>query len=229
MEGSAVGSPGPVTIWVGWVLERRSKPHRTSSGGSFCDSFLTPMELDDEDFGIFGGEDAQTGLPDRIWFGHAAAPPLGSGLQVQFPRLDLVIEGCYRNELWASTGETVTCDIGAGEALFVPGGCWNAPGWDEVVELVSILFGALHLGVSRMVWYVASRRFTSVQQASGMIPANGPPHHMTDSLASMNGVTSTANASALLQCQAVVAHCRGLENSKDSRAAHGSKEFFLAT
>lgn len=179
-------------------------------------------------FGVFGRENAQTGLPSRIWFGHNAAAPVGGGLQVQFPRLELVIDGLYRNQVCDASGTVTSCEISAGEALFVPSGCWNAPAWDADAEVVSVLFGALHLGVSRMVWDAASESFTSVEQAHGLIPANGPLHHMANSLSSMNVLVSTESPSALLQCRAIVAHCMGLENSEDSPTQHGSEGFFLA-
>jgi len=78
-------------------------------------------------FGVFGRENTQSSLPTRIWFGHNAAPPVGGGLQVQFPRLELVIGGRYRNRVCDTSGKTISCEIDPGEALFVPGGCWNAP------------------------------------------------------------------------------------------------------
>jgi len=79
-----------------------------------------------------------------------------------------------------------------------------------------------------MVWDASSGRFTSVEQAHGLIPANGPLHHMANSLSSMNDAVSTDNASALLQCRAMVAHCMGLEDSKNSSVPHGSEGLFLA-
>ncbi|AWH88241.1 AraC family transcriptional regulator [Limnobaculum parvum] len=75
-----------------------------------------------------------------------AAPDLAH--QVSFPRLELVIEGSLTMS-WPGSSELT---MKGGDVLFIPGGGWNYPVWQQPVKTLSILFGKQQIGFSILYW-----------------------------------------------------------------------------
>lgn len=171
---------------------------------------------------------AATGAPQRIVFGlDAAAPPLGA-LQVQFARFELVIAGTYTNLVCDRAARIVERELVAGDALVVPGNCWNQPLWDRDVEVLSLLFGATHLGVSLVRWSAGERRFVSVEKRSCLIPGNGPLQHMIDAISSHRDDAGPTSLDARLLAQAILEYCRRLLANPMPDEDRQSSAFFRA-
>ncbi|MBC1187182.1 helix-turn-helix transcriptional regulator [Kluyvera sichuanensis] len=81
----------------------------------------------------------------KIWFAGNHAPVPEMAFQVDFPRLEILLEGQLTD---AALGEPMlTLD-----ALYVPAGGWNFPQWQSPVTTLSILFGKQQLGFSVQQW-----------------------------------------------------------------------------
>lgn len=102
----------------------------------------------------------------RIWFAGDKQTPPPFCYQVNFPRVELVLKGSYRNQIEDAEQGITTVDILAGDALYIPPNCWNKPEWGEDCSVLSLLFGRRQLGFS----FVAKRKgesgFYDVQKHS---------------------------------------------------------------
>ncbi len=77
----------------------------------------------------------------QIFFASTLTPIPELAYQVDFPRLEIVLEGELTD---ASLTDTLApCDV-----LYVPAGGWNLPQWQVPVITLSILFGKQQLGFS---------------------------------------------------------------------------------
>jgi AraC-like DNA-binding protein len=85
---------------------------------------------------------------NHIWFagGTLTAPPFS--YQVKFPRLELVLNGEYINQIELADDGIVDVNIAAGDALYIPPMCWNKPNWQTNCSVLSLLFGRRHIGFS---------------------------------------------------------------------------------
>ena len=81
----------------------------------------------------------------KIWFAGNHAPVPEMAFQVDFPRLEILLEGQLTD---AVLGEPML----ALDALYVPAGGWNFPQWQSPVTTLSILFGKQQLGFSVQQW-----------------------------------------------------------------------------
>lgn len=81
----------------------------------------------------------------QIYFACPSGPAPELAYQVDFPRLEMVLEGEFTDA--GITQRLVTCD-----ALYVPAGGWNYPQMHTPVTTFSILFGKQQLGFSVVQW-----------------------------------------------------------------------------
>ncbi|WP_108651732.1 helix-turn-helix transcriptional regulator [Dongshaea marina] len=86
--------------------------------------------------------------------------------QVNFPRLELVLQGRYRNELDDPVHGVQSIVLEAGDALYVPPNCWNKPDWEHECSVLSLLFGKRQLGFSLVSKKQGSEGFFDVQKHS---------------------------------------------------------------
>ena len=171
---------------------------------------------------------AEAGWPQRIVFGlDAAAPPLGA-LQVQFARFEFVIAGTYTNLLCDHAARLVESELGPGDALVVPGNCWNQPLWNKDVEVLSLLFGATHLGVSLVRWNAGEQRFVSVEKRSCLIPGNGPLQHLVEAMTSHRDDVGRTSLDARLLAQSILEYARRLIANPVPEEDRQSSAFFRA-
>jgi len=146
--------------------------------------------------------------PRRIVFGfNTVAPPRGC-FQVPFPRLELVLAGTYRNTVCTAAGATDQRVLSAGDALFIPADCWNLPAWDSDVQVLSLLFGAKHLGVSLVVWSAEKAEFSSVDKRSCLVPGNSPLYRMVDAVSSFQSEGETVTSYGRLQANALLEYTK---------------------
>lgn len=181
-----------------------------------------------DDFARGDGLSHAAGWPEHIVFGlDAAAPPLGA-LQVQFARFEFVIAGTYTNVLCDRSARIDAYELGPGDALVVPGNCWNQPLWDKDVEVLSLLFGATHLGVSLLRWNASESRFISVEKRNCLIPGNGPLQHMVDAMVSHRDDAGGTSLDTRLLAQAILEYSRRLIANPVPEEDRQSSAFFRA-
>ncbi len=112
--------------------------------------------------------------------GRQLHPPV-YGHVVGFPRLEIPIKGCYENTM-EHDGQMVTIGLRPGAILFAAANCWNLPTWRLNVELISILFGKKHLGVSLVAGFGSEGSNLAVKKYSTRFPPTGPIPHILNAL-----------------------------------------------
>lgn len=84
----------------------------------------------------------------QVYFASTSSSTPELAYQVDFPRLEIVLEGEFTDNGVAGAPATLLpCDV-----LFVPAGGWNFPQWRTPVTTLSILFGKQQLGFSIVQW-----------------------------------------------------------------------------
>ena len=89
---------------------------------------------------------------NKIYFANNAllAPVLA--YQVNFPRIEIIING-QQEILWANDrGEQISNTLHANDILYVTSNSWNKPLWHKPVTILSILFGKQQIGLSLLHW-----------------------------------------------------------------------------
>jgi AraC-like DNA-binding protein len=112
--------------------------------------------------------------------GRQLQPPL-YGHVVAFPRLEIPLKGRYENTI-DQNGQMTTVCLRPGEVLFAAPNCWNLPTWRLNVELISILFGKKHLGVSLVTGRCKEAPELTVQKFSTPFPLTGPIPHVLNAI-----------------------------------------------
>ena len=80
----------------------------------------------------------------QVHFANSATSAPELALQVDFPRLEIAIEGSMKDQ--------AGCVLQQGDVLYVPAGGWNNPQWQAPATTLSILFGKQQLGFSLLHW-----------------------------------------------------------------------------
>ncbi|WP_019614732.1 helix-turn-helix transcriptional regulator [Psychromonas ossibalaenae] len=102
----------------------------------------------------------------NIWFATDKHDPPPFSYQVNFPRLEIVISGMYRNQLDDPETGITEVDLCVGDALFIPPNSWNKPDWDTTCSVLSLLFGKRQLGFSLVSKNKGDTQFYDVQKFS---------------------------------------------------------------
>lgn len=84
----------------------------------------------------------------QIYFASTSSSTPELAYQVDFPRLEIVLEGDLTDQ--GITGAVAT--LLPGDVLFVPAGGWNFPQWLTPVTTLSILFSKQQLGFNVVQW-----------------------------------------------------------------------------
>lgn len=102
----------------------------------------------------------------NIWFAGDFHTPPEFSYQVNFPRLELVLDGEYVNEMEDHERKVSRIVAKAGDAIFVPPNCWNKPDWDTDCSVLSMLFGRRQLGLSFVSKRKGEAGFYDIQKHS---------------------------------------------------------------
>ncbi|WP_162064539.1 helix-turn-helix transcriptional regulator [Vibrio taketomensis] len=102
----------------------------------------------------------------NIWFAGDFHTPPEFSYQVNFPRLELVLDGEYVNEMEDHERKMSRIVAKAGDAIFVPPNCWNKPDWDTDCSVLSMLFGRRQLGLSFVSKRKGEAGFYDIQKHS---------------------------------------------------------------
>jgi AraC-like DNA-binding protein len=106
----------------------------------------------------------------QVYFAGAQHSVPELSYQVDFPRLELILEGEQMMKCEDEQGNNQDVRMLAGDVLFVPAKGWNSPQWQEPVRTLTLLFGKQQLGFSLLNWDGA--QFTSGEK--GNVGRRGP-------------------------------------------------------
>lgn len=84
----------------------------------------------------------------QINFADASTPTPAQATQVDFPRMEIVLEGMLVDS--SIVGDAAL--MAQHDVLYVPAGGWTLPQWQTPVTTLSVLFGKQQLGFSVTLW-----------------------------------------------------------------------------
>lgn len=135
--------------------------------------------------------------------GQQLEPPARSHV-VNFPRLGLVLSGCYEN-LIERNNRARTARLPRGTALFAPPNCWNLATWRHPVRLLSLLFGEKRISLSLVSGGGGASPRVTARRFSLPMPLTGPLPEILDAMVELQAAGGPAAAlpelaRALLRC-----------------------------
>ncbi|MCW8334103.1 helix-turn-helix transcriptional regulator [Vibrio paucivorans] len=145
----------------------------------------------------------------KIWFAGDFHTPPEFSYQVNFPRLELVLDGEYINEM--ENHERKVCKIvaKAGDAIFVPPNCWNKPDWDTDCSVLSMLFGRRQLGLSLVSKRKGEATFYDIQKHSIQTRSGFAIDNILEALSSLARENTKQPMDELL-LQALLQYCKSM-------------------
>lgn len=108
------------------------------------------------------------GSPVRLGHVHFASSPSPApalALQVDFPRLEIILEGVVE--------ESAAPALQQYDILYIAAGGWNFPHWRQPATTLSILFGKQQLGFSVLQWDGVMHRNLAKQHVARRGPRIG--------------------------------------------------------
>ena len=151
----------------------------------------------------------------KIWFAGNHAPVPEMAFQVDFPRLEILLEGQLTD---AALGEPMQ----ALDALYVPAGGWNFPQWQSPVTTLSILFGKQQLGFSVQQWDGHQLKNMAKQHVARRGPRVGSFLLQTMSEIQMQ---PQEQQTARLIATSLISHCADLLSSQIQTASRSQALF----
>jgi len=126
---------------------------------------------------------------NHIWFARDNLTPPPFSYQVNFPRLELVISGEYKNQIEDPERGIVDVNILAGDVLYIPPNCWNKPDWHTDCSVLSLLFGRRQLGFSLVSKRKEEDTFFDIQKHSVQTRTGHAIDHILDALNTLSKET----------------------------------------
>lgn len=102
----------------------------------------------------------------NVWFAGDFHTPPEFSYQVNFPRLELVLDGEYINQMESHDRKVTQIVAKPGDAIFIAANCWNKPNWDTDCSVLSMLFGRRQLGLSFVSKRKGESNFYDIQKHS---------------------------------------------------------------
>lgn len=154
-------------------------------------------------------------LPLRqVHFANSTSSVPALALQVDFPRLEIVLEGSVK-DLAASV-------LQQGDVLYVPAGGWNDPQWQKPATTLSILFGKQQLGFSLLHWDGVEVRNLAKRHVARRGPRIGS--FLLQTLHEMQ-MQPHEQQTARLIIASLLSHCVDLLGSQIQTASHSQALF----
>lgn len=156
----------------------------------------------------------------QIYFASSNGPVPDLAYQVDFPRLEIVLEGEF-----VDTGAGAT--LVPGDVLYVPAGGWNFPQWQAPATTFSVLFGKQQLGFSVVQWDGKQYQNLAKQHVARRGPRIGS--FLLQTLNEMQ-MQPQEQQTARLIVASLLSHCRDLLGSQiqtASRSQHSLKLFVI--
>ena len=154
----------------------------------------------------------------QVYFASTSSSTPELAYQVDFPRLEIVLEGEFTDNGVAGASATLLpCDV-----LFVPAGGWNFPQWLTPVTTLSILFGKQQLGFS-----IVQRDGKQDQNLTRQHVARRGPRIGSFLLQTLNEMQMQPQEqqTARLIVASLLSHCRDLLGSQIQTASRSQALF----
>ncbi len=151
----------------------------------------------------------------QIYFASTSSSTPELAYQVDFPRLEIVLEGEF-----ADSG--IDKVLTPGDVLFVPAGGWNIPQWATPVTTLSILFGKQQLGFSVVQWDGKQYQNLTRQHVARRGPRIGS--FLLQTLHEMQ-MQPQEQQTARLIVASLLSHCRDLLGSQIQTASRSQALF----
>ena len=143
----------------------------------------------------------------HIRFSGTTGPAPDLAYRVDFPRLEIVLEGQVDDGGIAGASSVLT----EHDVLFVPAGGWNNPHWQSPVTTLNILFGKQQLGFSVQHWDGATLQNLAKEHVARRGPRIGS--FLLQSLMEMQ-MQPHEQQTARLIVLSLLSHCTDLLSSK---------------
>lgn len=154
----------------------------------------------------------------QVYFASSSGATPELAYQVDFPRLEIVLEGEFTDNGVAGTSATLLpCDV-----LFIPAGGWNFPQWLTPVTTLSILFGKQQLGFSVVHWDGKQYQNLAKQHVARRGPRIGS--FLLQTLNEMQ-MQPHEQQTARLIVASLLSHCRDLLGSQIQTASRSQALF----
>ena len=154
----------------------------------------------------------------QVYFASASSSTPELAYQVDFPRLEIVLEGEFiDNGVTGASATLLPCDV-----LFVPAGSWNFPQWLTPVTTLSILFGKQQLGFSIVQWDGKQYHNLTRQHVARRGPRIGS--FLLQTLNEMQ-MQPQEQQTARLIVASLLSHCRDLLGSQIQTASRSQALF----
>ena len=88
----------------------------------------------------------------HVFFAGSHPEPIDLVYQVNFSRLEIVLDGEINMEMGGYNGASHTEILTLGDVVFLPDLSWNKSNWDTPVTTASLLFGKKNIGFSILHW-----------------------------------------------------------------------------
>ncbi|SHO55871.1 helix-turn-helix domain-containing protein [Vibrio quintilis] len=124
---------------------------------------------------------------NHIWFAGDQFTPPQFSYQVNFPRLELVVQGEYTNQIEDPESGIATVKVLAGDVIYIPPNCWNKPDWKQDCSVLSLLFGRRQLGFSLVSKKAGESGFFDVQKHSIRMRTGHAVDHILEALNALAG------------------------------------------
>lgn len=145
----------------------------------------------------------------QIYFASSNGPVPDLAYQVDFPRLEIVLEGEF-----IDTGAGAA--LVPGDVLYVPAGGWNFPQWQAPATTFSVLFGKQQLGFSVVQWDGKQYQNLAKQHVARRGPRIGS--FLLQTLNEMQ-MQSQEQQTTRLIVASLLSHCRDLLGSQIQTAS----------
>lgn len=154
----------------------------------------------------------------QVYFACANTPAPELAYQVDFPRLEIVLEGKFTDSSIVTTSATLV----SGDVLYVPAGGWNFPQWQTPATTLSILFGKQQLGFSIVRWDGKQHQNLAKQHVARRGPRIGS--FLLQTLNEMQ-MQPQEQQTARLIVASLLSHCRDLLGSQIQTASRSQALF----
>jgi len=161
---------------------------------------------------------------NKVFFAHANLVPPLLAFSVNFPRLEVPIDGCYETEI-EKDGKIEVVTLSPGEALFIPQNCWNKPTWMQPVRLISFLFGKENMGVSIVSADGESEESINTMKTAVHRPFSGPGMHIIKAILELHSCDHNFPAFPQL-VQSLIVCCYMLIESDSTSPLKKSRSLF---
>jgi len=161
----------------------------------------------------------------NVWFaGDFHTPPIFS-YQVNFPRLELILDGEYTNEMENHDRQLTKIVAKTGDAIFIPPNCWNNPDWNTDCSVLSILFGRRQLGLSLVSKHKNEASFYNVQKHSIQTRSGFAIDNILEALNSLARETNKSPMDSLL-LQALLHYGKSMLDKPTDHSVNRVKDLY---